>query len=90
MAVSKMILTYKFELIKMKLTIKCALLSIILFSCSKEEDKNPVPITPTSDTPAPTSLTPLEINTTDVINDPEIFNYDVNHNLSTWKELDIE
>ena len=66
----------------MKLTIKYALLSIILFSCSKEEDKNPVPVTPTSDTPAPTSLTPLEINTTDVINDPEIFNYDVNKDYS--------
>ena len=66
----------------MKLTIKYALLSIILFSCSKEEAKNPVPAEPTSDTPAPTSLTPLEINTTDVINDPEIFNYDVNKDYS--------
>ena len=59
----------------MKLTLKFALLSIILFSCSKEEDKNPVPA-------AATSLTPLEINTTDVINDPEIFNYDVNKDYS--------
>ena len=59
----------------MKLTLKFALLSIILFSCSKEEDKNPVQA-------APTSLTPLEINTTDVINDPEIFNYDVNKDYS--------
>ena len=66
----------------MKLTIKYALLSIILFSCSKEEDKNPVPAAPTSVIPAPTSLTPLEINTTDVINDPEIFNYDVNKDYS--------
>ena len=66
----------------MKLTLKYALFSIILFSCSKVEDKNPVPATPTSDIPAPTSLTPLEINTTDVINDPEIFNYDVNKDYS--------
>ena len=66
----------------MKLTLKFALLSIILFSCSKEEDKNPVPAAPTSVIPAPTSLTPLEINTTDVINDPEIFNYDVNKDYS--------
>ena len=66
----------------MKLTLKYALFSIILFSCSKEEDKNPVPAAPTSVIPAPTSLTPLEINTTDVINDPEIFNYDVNKDYS--------
>ena len=66
----------------MKLTLKYVLFSIILFSCSKEEDKNPVLAAPTSVIPAPTSLTPLEINTTDVINDPEIFNYDVNKDYS--------
>ena len=73
----------------MKLTLKYALFSIILFSCSKEEDKTPVPAEPTSDTPAPTSLTPLEINTTDVINDPEIFNYDVNKDYSLSKLLNF-
>ena len=33
-------------------------------------------------TAAPASLTPAEINTTDVINDTKIFNYDVNKNYS--------
>ena len=61
---------------------KSFLLSIILFttivfiySCSTEEDNNSL-------TAAPASLTPLEINTTDVINDTEIFNYDVNKDYS--------
>ena len=53
-----------------------------ILSCSKEGDNNSVPATPTSVTPAPTSLTPLDINTTDVINNPEIFNYDVNKDYS--------
>ncbi|MDC3238876.1 hypothetical protein OAT74_03710 [Flavobacteriaceae bacterium] len=44
---------------------------VFIYSCSSEEDNNSSPA-------APASLTPLEINTTDVINDPEIFNYDVN------------
>lgn len=55
---------------------------VFIYSCSKEGDNNSVPATPTSVTPAPTSLTPLEINTTDVINNPEIFNYDVNKDYS--------
>lgn len=55
---------------------------LLFYSCSSEEDNNSVPATPTSVTPAPTSLTPLEINTTDVINNPEIFNYDVNKDYS--------
>ena len=47
------------------------LIVVFIYSCSTEEDNNSIPA-------APDSLTPLEINTTDVINDPEIFNYDVN------------
>ena len=47
----------------------------LLISCSKEGEKD-------SFTAAPPSLTPLEINTTDVINDPAIFNYDVNKDYS--------
>ena len=47
----------------------------LLISCSKEGEKD-------SFTATPPSLTPLEINTTDVINDPEIFNYDVNKDYS--------
>ena len=47
----------------------------LLVSCSKEVEKD-------SFTAAPPSLTPLEINTTDVINDPAIFNYDVNKDYS--------
>tara|TARA_X000000368_G_C23023330_1_gene709023 strand:- start:106 stop:1236 length:1131 start_codon:yes stop_codon:yes gene_type:complete len=46
-------------------------LFVFILNCSKEEDNN-------STAAAPASLTPLEINITDVINDPEIFNYDVN------------
>ena len=46
-----------------------------ILSCSKEGDNNSVPA-------SPTSLTPSEINTTDVINNPEIFNYDVNKDYS--------
>ena len=46
-------------------------LFVFILNCSKEEDNNSIAA-------APASLTPLEINTTDVINDPEIFNYDVN------------
>ena len=53
-----------------------------ILNCSKEGDNNFGLNTPTSVTPAPASLTPLEINTTDVINDPEIFNYDVNKDYS--------
>ena len=51
----------------------CLIIFVFVFipSCSKGDDKNSV-------SAAPASLTPLEINTTDVINDPEIFNYDVN------------
>ena len=48
---------------------------VFIISCSKDEDNNSVAA-------APDSLTPLEINTTDVINDPEIFNYDVNKDYS--------
>jgi len=44
---------------------------LFIYSCSSEEDNNSSPA-------APASLTPLEINTTDVTNDTEIFNYDVN------------
>ena len=44
---------------------------LFIYSCSSEEDKNSI-------LAAPASLTPLEINTTDVTNDTEIFNYDVN------------
>tara|TARA_A100001015_G_scaffold18284_1_gene21203 strand:- start:1573 stop:2715 length:1143 start_codon:yes stop_codon:yes gene_type:complete len=51
----------------------CLIIFVFVFilNCSKEEDNNSIAA-------APASLTPLEINTTDVINDPEIFNYDVN------------
>ena len=51
----------------------CLIIFVFIFapSCSKGDDENSV-------SAAPPSLTPLEINTTDVINDPEIFNYDVN------------
>ena len=48
---------------------------VFIISCSKDEDNNSVAA-------APASLTPIEINTTDVINDPEIFNYDVNKDYS--------
>ncbi|MDC1048673.1 hypothetical protein OAQ80_04080 [Flavobacteriaceae bacterium] len=48
---------------------------VFIYSCSTEEDNNSIPA-------APDSLTPLEINTTDVTNDPEIFNYDVNKDYS--------
>ena len=51
------------------------LIVVFIYSCSTEEDNNSIPA-------APDSLTPLEINTTDVINDPEIFNYDVNKGYS--------
>ena len=51
------------------------LIVVFIYSCSTEEDNNSIPA-------APDSLTPLEINTTDVINDPEIFNYDVNKDYS--------
>ena len=44
---------------------------VFIYSCSTEEDNNSVQA-------SPASLTPLEINTTDVINDTKIFNYDVN------------
>ena len=55
----------------------CLIIFVFVFipSCSKGDDKNSV-------SGAPASLTPLEINTTDVINDPEIFNYDVNKDYS--------
>ena len=55
----------------------CLIIFVFVFipSCSKGDDKNSV-------SAAPASLTPLEINTTDVINDPEIFNYDVNKDYS--------
>ena len=55
----------------------CLIIFVFVFilNCSKEEDNN-------STAAAPASLTPLEINTTDVINDPEIFNYDVNKDYS--------
>ena len=54
----------------------CLIIFVVVFitSCSKG-DENSV-------SAAPASLTPLEINTTDVINDPEIFNYDVNKDYS--------
>ena len=48
---------------------------VFIYSCSSEEDNNSSPA-------APASLTPIEINTTDVINDTKIFNYDVNKNYS--------
>ena len=54
----------------------------LILSCSNEGDNNSVPASSTSLTPAPSSLTPLEINTTDIINDPEIFNYDVSKDYS--------
>jgi hypothetical protein len=53
----------------------CILSFVLIYSCSTEEDNNSIPA-------APDSLTPLEINTTDVINDPEVFNYDVNKGYS--------
>ena len=53
-----------------------------ILSCLKEGDNDSVPSISTSLTPAPSSLTPLEINTTDVINDPKIFNYDVSKDYS--------
>ena len=55
----------------------CLIIFVFVFipSCSKGDDENSV-------SAAPASLTPLEINTTDVINDPEIFNYDVNKDYS--------
>ena len=48
---------------------------LFIYSCSTQEDNNSVQA-------APASLTPAEINTTDVINDTKIFNYDVNKNYS--------
>jgi len=48
---------------------------VFIYSCSTQEDNNSVQA-------APASLTPAEINTTDVINDTKIFNYDVNKNYS--------
>ena len=55
----------------------CLIIFVFVFipSCSKGDAEN-------SASAAPASLTPLEINTTDVINDPEIFNYDVNKDYS--------
>ncbi len=44
---------------------------VFISSCSMGDEENSV-------SAAPASLTSVEINTTDVINDPEIFNYDVN------------
>ena len=69
----------KFSLLKNCLI---AFLFFFILSCSKEEDNDSVPATSSSLTPAPSSLTPSEINTTDVINDPEIFNYDVSKDYS--------
>ena len=48
---------------------------VFIYSCSTEVENNSL-------TAAPASLKPLEINTTDVINDTEIFNYDVNKDYS--------
>ena len=48
---------------------------LFIYSCSTQEDKNFL-------TAAPASLSPAEINTTDVVNDTKIFNYDVNKNYS--------
>ena len=48
---------------------------VFIYSCSTQEDNNSVQA-------ATASLTPAEINTTDVINDTKIFNYDVNKNYS--------
>ena len=48
---------------------------VFIYSCSTQEDNNSVQA-------APASLKPAEINTTDVINDTKIFNYDVNKNYS--------
>ena len=48
---------------------------LFIYSCSTQEDNNFL-------TAAPASLTPAEINTTDVVNDTKIFNYDVNKNYS--------
>ena len=51
-----------------------AFLLSLVFSCSSDEEIQPS--TNTDQTTIPESVIP--INTTDVINDPEIFNYDKN------------
>ena len=53
---------------------------VFIYSCSTEEDSNSL-------TAATPSLTPLEINTTDVTNDPEIFNYDI---YADYKEKTVD